>query len=58
MCYGLKSITTESNLTNFTFKNKHTERLLSTELKNYLNYQYKILIFHDTEIRIHHEADK
>ncbi|KAF0704021.1 Uncharacterized protein FWK35_00029287 [Aphis craccivora] len=30
---------------------------LSTELNNYLNHQYKILIFHDTEIRIHHEAD-
>lgn len=55
--YSLKSITTEPNLINFTFKNKHSEGPLSTELNNYLNHQYKILIFHDTEIRIHREAD-
>jgi len=57
ICYSSKSNTTEPNLTNFTFKNKHSEGPLSTELNIYLNHQYKTLVFHDTEIRIHREAD-
>jgi len=55
--YNLKSNKTEPNLTHFTFKNKHTTGQLLPELNNYFNFQYKTLIFKNTEIRIDRESD-
>lgn len=54
--YGIKPTTTEDYYS-FNFKTPHTEGPLTKDLEKYYNFQYKILIFNNFEIKINQECD-
>lgn len=54
--YGLKSTTTDDNNI-INFKTPHTEGPMTKHLEKYYNFQYKILVFNNFEIKINHECD-
>lgn len=56
--YNNMSLKTLPHTIDFIFKNKHTKGPLLTELNDeYINFQFKTLIFSNTEIKIHQESD-